>query len=584
MRLPAAGAGSLDRWIGPGVAAAVALAATLLPYHRGLHFPFSLDDYTYLFQAAGIDPVQAPLRRWLSVHGWYELMFSLFGPRPLPWHVAAFLLHAGNALWVYTLGRRLGATPPAAWIGAGLFAASPIDFTVLYWIACVQELLACFFVLAAVWVALRDDRHRWAAVPLFGLAMLAKESVLAAPLVLFVLRGRRVWPLAGAMLLVGAALFAGAGLHQRLLDSGPESPYATAYGTNLAVHLATLLVWFLAPWRAYPDRLAAPDPALVVPAAAAVMVVSMVLLVWRQTGMRPVLRASVWFVALLLPVLPLRQHSYAYYDYVPQIGFLLLLGAAVEGAARRFQRHASEWRLALGAAAVSVCILFAARNARVHETLMLPNSLIPHDSVVRYGAAAGAIVAALHAAQLAPEVKRIAFVFPPPELSRRTSTPGKAEPGMKRIRKFPLRESYRDGKLLALHFPHLESAWTDSLGRRDEAADTAIFWTSGFNDVVRIENAARAHALLAQAKYYAQDAAGARRELEHAVRLAPGDAEARVLLAGVVLQAGDLGRAVSLLAPVQADSLPAELRPFFASVRHVADSLLSTLVGRGGGK
>src|SRR5437762_1685695 len=72
---------------------AIAVAAALLPFHRAFHFPFALDDYTFLLQAAGLDPAPFLLRRWLSVRGYYELMLHLFGPRPEMWHVLAFLLH-----------------------------------------------------------------------------------------------------------------------------------------------------------------------------------------------------------------------------------------------------------------------------------------------------------------------------------------------------------------------------------------------------------------------------------------------------------------------------------------------------------
>src|SRR5262245_36638182 len=91
-----------DLWI----AAALAAAAGIFPYHRALHFPFALDDYTYLMQAAGIDPASFSLRRWLTVRGYYDVMLHVFGARPEPWHVVAFVLHAANSVGVFALARR----------------------------------------------------------------------------------------------------------------------------------------------------------------------------------------------------------------------------------------------------------------------------------------------------------------------------------------------------------------------------------------------------------------------------------------------------------------------------------------------
>jgi len=172
-----------SRWKDGAIAAAVALVAALLPYHRALRFPFSLDDYTYLFQASGLDAAPFTVRRWLAVRGYFELALGLFGPSPVPWHIAGMALHVANAVWVFLLARRLGATRAAGWIACGLFACSPLAFTAVYWTACIQELGSCCFVLAAACLALRQDRWRWGSVPAFAAAMLCKESVVAAPLV-----------------------------------------------------------------------------------------------------------------------------------------------------------------------------------------------------------------------------------------------------------------------------------------------------------------------------------------------------------------------------------------------------------------
>ncbi len=563
-----------------GIAAAVAVVATLLPFHRGLGFPFSLDDYTFLYQVSGLEPAPFALRRWLAVHGWYEIWYRCFGPDPRVWHAGSFALHVANALWVYALARRFRAPQSAAWIACGLFAASPLAFTVLYWAAGIQEISRCFFVLAAAWFGGRSGRERWVAVPLFVAAMLCKESVLAAPLALALLWGRRGRVLAGAMFAAGIAVFFAAGLHHRMLDANLESPYATGYGSTLWVNLATLWVWFLSPWRPYPDRLASPQTALVLPAIAAAGALVVYLAFTRGRHARAVGLACAWFVALLLPVLPLRQHTYAYYDYQPQVGFLILAGFGIEALARRLAVAPPMGVLGLGVAAVAASILCAARTTHTHETLTLPNSSVPYDSVMRYGRAAGSLVAAARDALTTPGTQRVVFMSLPEQLGKAAQTPGQKRPGMVRVRRFPVRESYRDGKLMRLYFPQLQSAWVDSLTPAEEAPGTVIVFSSGFAELTRLPGPGDAWYLQAQGEFLVDERAEARRDLEHALQLAPEHPAARLLLAVLELDAGNKQHARELIADLQPETFIPELRDLLRQVRSAvgtpADSTRAT--------
>ena len=556
-----------ERFRSVGIAVAIAVVATLLPFHRGLSFPFALDDYSFLYQVSGLEPSPFSLRRWLAVHGWYALLYRLFGPEPRAWHVGSFALHVANAVWVFALARRYGASRPAGWIACGLFAASPLAFSVVYWAAGIQEVGSTFFVLAAAWIAGRTGRTRWLAVPLFALAMLCKESVLLAPLALAVLLGRRGRLLSAAMFAAGIAVFVASGLHHRMLDSNLESPYATAYDSTLLVNLATLWIWFLSPWRPYPDRLAAPQPALVLPALATAGALVVYLAFTRGRHARSLGLASLWFVVLLLPVLPLRQHTYAYYAYLSQAGFLVLAGAGLEKLARRGRPASFAWLLGLGVVAVAASILCAARTARTHETLTLPNNAVPHDSVVRYGRAAGALVAAVRDARLPAGVDRVVFMSLPQQLGKAAQTPGEKRPGMVRVRRYPVRESYRDGKLMALYYPRLRSAWVDSLSSADEGQDTALFFSSGFADLTRLPGAADGLYLQAQGRYMVEEREAAQRDLERALQLSPDHPAARLLLAVLKLEASDRPGARALIRDLQTATVPAELRDLLRQIQ-----------------
>jgi len=541
------------------LAALVAAVAMLIPFHRGLAFPFALDDYTFLFPAAGLEPTTFTLRRWLVVSGYYDLWLHLFGPNPLAWHLTSFVLHAANSVWVYLFARRFGVSREAAWLACGLFAASPLAFTVLYWSAGIQEIGSTFFLFTATWIALRADRWRWVSAVVFALAMLCKESVIAAPLVFLVVFGRRMRGLSAAMFVTGVALFLAAGLGGRMFDSDPRSPYATSYGATLLVNLATQFVWFLAPWRPYPDRIAGPQPGLVLPAVAVAGACVVAVLV-RRSWVRLLGAAAAWFVALLLPVLPLRQHSYAYYAYAAQAGFLIVGAAAGLRLVDRLFHGSRRWRSAFAALAVCAVILFAVRNTTSHETLMLPKSRVPHDSVVRYGRAAGAIVAAVR--DLPPDVHRAGFMCFPEELGSTAHTPGTKRPGMVRVRRFPLRDALKDGLLVEFVRPGMTGAWVDTLDATYGGPETALFFTSGFNTIERVPNLANAYVLQAQGRLLIDDRAGSRRDLEHALALDPNFTGARILLAGLETEERHPERARQLLAGLDWQTVPESMHAF----------------------
>jgi hypothetical protein len=555
------------------VAAAIATTVTIIAYHRGLGFSFALDDYTFLFRAAGIDPDPFTLRRILGTRLYYKLGYELFGvSSTLPWHLCSFALHVGNALWVYVLARHFRVARDAAWLACGLFAASPLAFTVMYWIAGTQELASGFFLLASIWVSLRNSRRRWWAVPLYAAAVLCKESVLAAPVVLPLLGGRRMLRLAATQLGVGAALFVGSGLHLRALDTDPTSPYATDYGLGLLRNLASSLVWLASPWRRYPDRIAEADPALMSWAAGMFMIGSVLLGFAGRRLARPTLVALAWFVCLLLPALPLRQHFYAYYLYLPSIGVVILFSTLALGLVQRLanapKRGASEARLGVALFLLTLCVVFARRNAHTHETLMLSNALAHHDSVIRYGTASAMLRSQIRAANLPSDVRRVALVM------LETAGPGALTPGSRtpvagsvRVRKVPVEITLYGGKFFKLHFPDLEGNLVRTLTPADEGGDTAFFLCHRLASLKPLPDAAAAYAILALGSFIGNDYAAAEAPARRALELRANEPTARLVMAGVLAAQGNVRDAERILTTLQAQGLEERMRPFMQKVR-----------------
>jgi len=137
------------------------------------------------------------------------------------------------------------------------------------------------------------------------------------------------------------------------------------------------------------------------------------------------------------------------------------------------------------------------------------------------------------------------------------------------VRRFPMRDAFRDGKLIALHFPNLRGVWVDSMSTDVEGPDTALWFTAGFNDMVRLPNAGGAWEFVAQGHLMAQDREAARQALLRAVALEPTSQNARVVLAGLELEAGHTDEAMVLVHDIHADDVQAELRPALSQIRQI---------------
>ncbi len=139
------------------------------------------------------------------------------GDRPGLFHAASLLLHLGAALLVFALLRRLGLREAAAAVGAVLFAIHPVQVETVAWASGMKDVLAGLLVLAVLYhyagfvVAIRGERPARLSLVLagvfYGLALLAKPSAVAAPLLVGVLGV--VWfrrPLREVAAIVGAGL------------------------------------------------------------------------------------------------------------------------------------------------------------------------------------------------------------------------------------------------------------------------------------------------------------------------------------------------------------------------------------------
>ena len=180
------------------------LAAAILPYLATLGGGFVYDDHLLVEPRSGAEAggagVLAPWWGSVAAAGYWRplatLSFALdrglLGPGPAGHHAINLVLHALLALVAWDLARRLIGRAAPALAAACLFAAHPVHVEPVAWISARPDLLAGLLALAAWGVALRGFARPGAAgralvlaaAALFALALLAKESAIALPLLI----------------------------------------------------------------------------------------------------------------------------------------------------------------------------------------------------------------------------------------------------------------------------------------------------------------------------------------------------------------------------------------------------------------
>ncbi len=187
------------------LAGAVLLAAVFLVFGRGLPYDFVYDDRWTVVQNPALRHLR-PLGRFFSqadtaAHPESGMARDIYRPLPTltfaadlrlwslrPWafRLENLLLHGLNAFLVLLLLRRMGLSPPAAALGAGVFLAHPAQAESVVWVTQRSNLLC----LAGMLLALlglgegaprRGKTARAAGVLAFAAALLSKETAVVFP-------------------------------------------------------------------------------------------------------------------------------------------------------------------------------------------------------------------------------------------------------------------------------------------------------------------------------------------------------------------------------------------------------------------
>ena len=350
----------------PWALAAGLLAVLLLVLHgRYLAWPFISDDFAFLDASRRLDQLFSSFHLYSNYFRpvGRELYFfvghALAGYRPLPYHVANFLVLLGVVLLVVALALRL-AGPRAGLLAGAAYAVLYSHRMAMAWVSCSQDLLAALFALLAVLALLSGHRARSGAAHLA--AMLSKESVAALPLVIALWHAatapagtpwrRRVAVGAreSAPLWFASAAWAAIVLTARTLMHS----WAKGDGTTLAdVSLSAGSLWegmrcallsyigLEQPWNAIARAFGAARQAWL-PLAGAIALLAA--LVWasrvlsapvaaRGVRDRTLVLGALWAVLGAVPIALAGHHYSAYYITFSGVGFALVVGRLLAKAA-----------------------------------------------------------------------------------------------------------------------------------------------------------------------------------------------------------------------------------------------------------
>jgi protein O-mannosyl-transferase len=255
--------GNLQPFAGEIWRAALLLCVTIIIYLPALNGGLVWDDENYVTKPV-LQSLHGLWRIWSEPGAeriqYYPLLYTAFwlehrlwGDAVLGYHLLNVLLHAGAALLIVAVVRRLAL--PGAWLAAFLFALHPVCVEAVAWISEQKSTLSIVFYLAAALVYLNFDETRrrsqyFLALLLFVMALLSKSVTATLPAALLVVfwwkRGRLSWGRDILPLVPWFATGATAGLLTAWVERKFIGAEGAEYALTLAQHslLASRVIWF----------------------------------------------------------------------------------------------------------------------------------------------------------------------------------------------------------------------------------------------------------------------------------------------------------------------------------------------------
>lgn len=335
----------------------------LLIYWPGLRAWFQQDDFAWLGLSLSVhspadlphalfSPMAQGTIRPLSERAFFLLFHALFGVHVLPYRIWVFLTQFAGLAVLGAIARRVTGSRLAGFLAPVFWVVNSGMATTLAWTSAYNQVLCAFFVLLAFYCLLRHidtGERRWllAEWAAFAAGLGSLETAIMFPLLAVVytwLFARK--HLRGALPFVTASALYGLLHYLATRHESSGRPYALHFGWSLLPTLGQY--WQMALGPANVGRHFGGLPTW--PGAAGTWALTAGILgfsVWRARRCQWVaVFGLAWFVLMLAPVLPLRDHVSSYYLTVPAAG-LALAGAYAA---------ASGWRSLPGYRALSVVL------------------------------------------------------------------------------------------------------------------------------------------------------------------------------------------------------------------------------------
>lgn len=291
------------------------------------------------------EPMAQGTIRPLSERAFFIGLTAMFGIDPLPFRIVAFSTQFANLALLASITRRLTGSRTAGWFAPVLWCANSVLGVAMCWASAYNQILAGFFLLLAfrLWLRFIDTGERryyigqWAAFVLgFGALELNVVYPALAGSYAFLQSRKHLWRVAP---MFGASC-AYAALHRASAPSETPSVYAMHWDASILTTLARYWSWAIGP-----GRLPEVKEVSVWFTAFAIIFLTLGLVAfsaWKVfRNQRVALFFLSWFLIVLAPVLPLRDHFSDYYLTLPLLGLAMLGGWAIaSGLAGRWSTRA----------------------------------------------------------------------------------------------------------------------------------------------------------------------------------------------------------------------------------------------------